>query len=908
MNRLCAFLMEACDSAIADQLKGSPDAELVRDALDAELPAVLQNLTARVYVYEFHRFREQAHLPVDAASSKAIDAFHNQLTGSTIASWFDEYPVLERLVRTILSRRVTELDRVATSIRTDLEGGSLVRAGLLSDEHGGVARIRGLGSDLHNGGRVVCRVHLTSGESVVYKPRPLGVEQVALRVFEQISLASGVDVSRCVPRSVDRGDYGWQEFVTPSPLADRKEAGCYFTKLGVLAAVLGIVGSVDMHHENLIACRDTPVLVDLETFLHPERPVAEVNIANGLVATLSRSVVNTMLMPQRVPVGPYSVLMAGIGVPSVQVSERDDFVLVNAGTDAIDIARRRFRVQHMDNIPYDVDDVRYSASECADEFMDGFEKGYDACVARESQLLSILSEPVPLRHILRGTAIYFRVFSAATHPDYLRSEDEFQRILSMLGAPPGFDARGPSEFVMGEELAALRSGDIPYFSIMSDDIRIQGRDGTSPVIFDVSARGRALDGVVAAPSRGLTLARYLNEIGLDELGGAMERSPQLSLRTFDEVITSDGVSWREVADRLKSLAVHTQAAGGEQVGWISAGYGESMGTFNAGPSVSLHDFGGLEVLFSRIDAMMPQDADLDFTASLRRGTDWLELRFRDVLEGNLASVVSGPASLAYLRSASDFRSPALEALCVRALAADSEKPVDMLTGVPGYGLLLSGYPDTPVELLARLLELTEDVIEGAGAPTREPWNLAHGQLGLVWALHRLSSRLGNHEGISRAVGRFEHILASAVDVPSGWCSGAAGLVMVGSEVLPGTSGADERLSSLVQRMTAVDQYEAVDVSVCHGVGGVLQTIVHHARCCGQTWPLELAEDYLRRVSSAVGRSGYVTGSRYRTNLPGYFLGWSGLADSTIILELERRGQPSWLPLAFTPTTTSGEAP
>jgi len=66
-----------------------------------------------------------------------------------------------------------------------------VAAGILPDGHGDVERIRALGSDLHNGGRSVCAVTLTSGESVVYKPRPLAVERVAARVFAQVAAASG---------------------------------------------------------------------------------------------------------------------------------------------------------------------------------------------------------------------------------------------------------------------------------------------------------------------------------------------------------------------------------------------------------------------------------------------------------------------------------------------------------------------------------------------------------------------------------------------------------------------------------------------------------------------------------------------------------------------------------------------
>jgi len=60
----------------------------------------------------------------------------------------------------------------------------------------------------------------------------------------------------------------------------------------------------------------------------------------------------------------------------------------------------------------------------------------------------------------------------------------------------------------------------------------------------------------------------------------------------------------------------------------------------------------------------------------------------------------------------------------------------------------------------------------------------------------------------------------------------------------------------------------------------------------------------QRRSATAERCGYITGVPDRTNLPGYFLGWSGFADSALLLELERQGTAPWLPLAFAPATTA----
>lgn len=897
-----ASVLEAADDAVGEPLAASADPVLVHDALEAELSQVLQHLLARVCVVEFHHFRQRRGLPVDTTSTSAFDAFVNGFDADTVTDWFDTYPVLGRLVRTVLSRRVVELDRVARAARVELANGTLVGPGLL-DGPDDVIRIRGLGSDPHNGGRIVCRVDLASGASLVYKPRSLAVDQAVRGVLGEVAEASGVDIARCTPRSLDCGTHGWQEYLRPEPLAGRRAAGDYFTRLGTLAAVLGVVGSVDMQHENILACGDVPVLFDLETFLHLENAVAEVHLTGGMKAMLKRSVFNTMLLPQRIPVGPYSVLVAGIGVPVEQHSEREDFVVVNDRTDAVDIARRRFRSRHTHNVPVGVDGERYSAIECADEFMEGYRRGHAACIEREAALRLILAEPVPVRHVLRSTAIYHRVLSAATHPDYLRDESEFRRILSLLGPPSGFEDRAAAEFVAAEEVKAMASGDYPYFWGMSDDIRVRGRNGTSPVVADVSPRARAEQGLADARTTCATTWRYLVEIGLDELGGAAGRRPALSMRTFDDVVIADGMSWRAVAQRLRSLAIHTNGGSGAQVGWLSAGHGPTMGTIDTGSGTSLHDAGGIEVFFARIDEMVPEEADPAFTTAVQRGVDWLELCFRDTLETNVASVISGPASLAYVRTATERRSPALEAVCRRALDEDEAGPADLLAGLPGFGLLLSGYPETADDLLERLLEVTIEALDGPRQPERGPWNLAHGEVGVVWALHRLANRLGDLTQADHARDRFVAILERAAPMATGWCGGAAGLLMIGCDLLPANPCDEERLVHLASRAVSLDEERPVDISVCHGVGGVVQSLVQCSRVRRASWALDMAEDHLRRVAAKVARHGYETGTPTRTNLPGYFLGWSGLADSVLLCELERAEQLSWVPLALASTTS-----
>ena len=49
----------------------------------------------------------------------------------------------------------------------------------------------------------------------------------------------------------------------------RKEVETYFNRCGQLVAVLYLTRTNDIHHENLIASGDQPVLIDTDTLFYP---------------------------------------------------------------------------------------------------------------------------------------------------------------------------------------------------------------------------------------------------------------------------------------------------------------------------------------------------------------------------------------------------------------------------------------------------------------------------------------------------------------------------------------------------------------------------------------------------------------------------------------------------------------
>lgn len=911
MDKVTAAVVD-CYADVLDAFLAEHDADLrplLRDATERTIADRLRLVITRVFVVEFHRFRRAQGLPADPGSTVAIDRYLAGFDAGTIGAWRDTYPVFGPLLDRIAHAVVAHLRRVVERLTADRA--LLAARSVLSAE----ARLIGidpLDSDPHRGGQTVALLRFDDGTRLVYKPRSLAPEIFAATCLGIVSRAGEDDLSRCVPASLDRGEYGWQEFVVPAELTGEQAADRYYRTFGALAAVLTALGASDLHHENLIAAGDRPVVVDLETVLHADFLQASDGLPDAVNNRLRRSMATTMLLPQRMPSGPYSVLTGGVGVGDLQDSERTDFMLVNQDTDGIDIARRTYPYQHGSNVPRSAQGEAQDLLAHRDAFVAGMRAGIDALVATRADLIRVIDEArIEVRQIMRGTANYVRILAAATHPDNMRDEAQFLRVLGALHPPAGLRSAQTARFVQDAELQALLQGDVPYFTVEANDVRIRAAESSSGPTFDAAPREWAKRSVLQVDAGPWTdFEEQVIEEGLAELRDLRLRTTPTyrsrDIGPFGAAITDDGIDWRTALDRLRAVAVRTTGIDGPEMGWITGAYTPTMATFDPGTAVSFHDAGGLAVLFDRAPEAAPEQAETLRAegAAVRRGLSTLVRRYREGLMSAGSSIVSGPASLEYVLRPGATRNEPIEAALAEAVSsADRELAGDLLLGPPGLSLVLADLPDTPESVLARALEAIPVLPTGG----KGPWDLAHGSLGLTWAQSRLARRLGDEarlDALSDALARTAEGICGTV--PPGWCIGAAGTAMVLAEISSGAAG--EAVERLVDCATAaLPAGEPVDLSVCHGAAGIVQSLIRVAQLTGDRSMIDRAASYWRRTARHARQYGYATGVPSRRSLLGYFLGWAGVTDTALMLDRAVLGEQVWVPLAFVRDTSRSAA-
>jgi len=181
------------------------------------------------------------------------------------ADLFSRYPEMSRLITLVVESWIQSSSEFLDRLIADWPA---IRTLVNPSDISSVRSASGGHSDPHAGGRTVKVVEFDNGSRVVYKPRSVSAEACFAVLLAWIKEWDPA-ITLSGPRALDQGSYGWEEYVSHAPIDDANSAHRYYERAGSLLALCDTLGAVDLHADNLIACGDTPVLIDLEAVLQP---------------------------------------------------------------------------------------------------------------------------------------------------------------------------------------------------------------------------------------------------------------------------------------------------------------------------------------------------------------------------------------------------------------------------------------------------------------------------------------------------------------------------------------------------------------------------------------------------------------------------------------------------------------
>ncbi|NML51041.1 type 2 lantipeptide synthetase LanM [Streptomyces sp. R302] len=900
-------------AGVPEGVRGRVDLGAVRADLERHLRRRLARAAARTLVLELHEARRAGRL--DGADSRARyrDFVRRAGTREGLTELLAGRPVLAR----ILSRAgMDAADALGEMLGRLVEDLPVVSERLLGGDPGRLAGVEPGAGDGHGGGRSVMLLQFEGGARLVYKPRPISVHR---HFNELVAWFNGLPdaVELRTLRLLDRGRYGWVEFVEARGCAESAEVEAFYRRQGVLLSLLHVLDGTDLHHENLIAVGGHPVLVDLETLFHP--PLTGAVAEDPASRALQDSVYRVGLLPQLL-VGDDSALdVSGVGggrqAPSPVV--RADWA--DAGTDTMHLVRRAGTMGESANLPRlrgeFAEPGAHVEAMCA-----GFRAGYTAISRARDELLlpggpldSFVDDEV--RVVARPTWVYTMLLDESTHPDLLGDAAARHRILETLRT----DELGAAAFpgLEDDELAQLWAGDVPLFTARPGGTRLHGSGGRPtavaterPGLARVRERIAALDTVDRQDQEWIVRAAMVTS----SRAPAHRPPGSRRARTADYAPEPERLlsAARSIGDQLVSQAYR----GAGRTNWIGLELLDErywrIGPMAAdlaggytGPALFLAQLAALtgagHYAEAARTALAPVPGLLD---ALHEHPDNLAVVGSGAFSG-LGGIAYALAETARLLDDPEVGEWVAPALRLTGAAALSEHEHGYGSGTAG-GLvaLLAGHRAvggtetwrTARACADRLVELL-----AAGRLRGRP-DVATGLAGAGWALLRFAEAGGgNHARRAGLAALREAVGGDPAGRSGAWCRGRAGIALA---VLDGAGALDDPLLARWARET-VDVVArggpSGDDSLCHGESGLLELLGHGALP-------EARPHWVRRAGAllaAVEEAGPVCGTPDRVAHPGLLTGLAGVGHGLL-----RAGFPDQVPpaLLLRPAVRASAAP
>jgi lantibiotic modifying enzyme len=231
----------------------------------------------------------------DATDSTAIyDEFVAEHRDAEYERIFEAYPLLLKLLGVVADQWLGMVHRLDDRIETDRS--ALARTFNDGSALGRIADVETLSDDPHGEGEIVLRVAFENDCTVVYKPRSVAGESAFGEVLDWTNARAEIPDLH-VPAVFDREEYGWMEFTPHGACDSLKAVARYYERMGGLTALAFVLGSTDLHHDNIVAMGEHPVIVDGETILSPRVGSSNKPISPAMDSLLEDSVLDTVLIP-----------------------------------------------------------------------------------------------------------------------------------------------------------------------------------------------------------------------------------------------------------------------------------------------------------------------------------------------------------------------------------------------------------------------------------------------------------------------------------------------------------------------------------------------------------------------------------------------------------------------------------
>lgn len=896
------------------------DERTIEQLLFKNVVGLLSRMIGRTMVLELNVARIQQQLPGKNAEERFRSFIERLSTPAKVQALWEEYPVLARQL--ILSLKQWADNSIEFLKRLVDDCFELEQQFSPEHEMGLLTNLK-ISGDRHHQGQSVAIVEFESGLRLVYKPRPLAADQQFQKLLAWVNDRSHYPWFQTLNIFV-RQHYGWVGYVDSAPCNSQEEIRRFYRRQGGYLALLYVIHATDFHFENLIACGEHPVLVDLETLFHPNLFFPDPG--DPLVFAyeqLRDSVYRVGLLPFRFAVNDEQregIEISGLGGKDKQKSPYPVAAWEGAATDEMRFVRKRIEMPAQRNRPR-LQSAQVNALDYQEEIIAGFTDMYLFLKQHREQLLApdgplAPFADAPVRCIARPTEVYGSLMAESYHPNLLRDALDRDRLFEDLWAETG---KNPVlKKLITHEQNDLWNNDIPVFTARPASRHLWASSGQmvpdclheTPMTL-VQRRLRQMGGDDL--KRQIWFIRAaMTALAIEEPGSVAATPPPAF--PIPEAGPQDFLAMAITAgEHLLETAIRGPAGG---VAWI--GLDSALEVFWELTPTGLDLYNGIPgiALFLAYLGHATGKAAFTSTAEEVVATVLKSMAKLKTQRHTPLGAFAGEAGLIYFLTHCGFlwRRPELLAEAEKLAHSLSEHipddtRFDLVSGSAGLIVVLLGLqehcPSRKTLSLAEqcgdhLLQHAQRMPQGTGWITfaNAPAPLAgfsHGAAGIAWALIKLASATGERRFREMAVEalQYERSLFSiqhgnwpdlrtvhsddqAVPYPVSWCHGAPGIGLSRALILDHYQ--DDRIHGEITAAAraTLSRNLGLNDSLCHGDLGNYDAVLHSAKFVQDSTLQDAIRAVPSRILAGIRQRGWKCGVPMEVETPGLMVGVAGI--------------------------------
>lgn len=410
-------------------------------------------------------------------------------------------------------------------------------------------------SDLHNHGRTVCRLIMSDGRSLIYKPKSLANEHW----FFSDLLPKIPNFSNSIGhiQIINRGGYGWAEDIT-NPISPHKKNEHMPVDTGRIVALFYALNATDMHAENVVFQHGKAYPVDLETIFNS----APRWLSSGTPTWERWTVLSTELLQYRFSQSAIGNRGNGFSAAAPYAPFRKVYFMFSD--------QEGVTTELYDPVTFNQETENPVSMSDAPKFhldSNDFCKAYDDIKSAYLHM-DLRAPPHALtRHIFRDTMFYERVLQRLSQPQLLSdgailSLDLAGLYMQLKGMPD--TAIEPTARLIDDEIQQILCGDVPLFWHKTHSTDLYSHNGVIvKKFFEKSGAALFEDKLLHATTEDIREQSYLMEASIITQNFSELSVPVTAPDRSEDFILS---SCRDMAHLIIDRAIIKPS---KQAAWIS---------------------------------------------------------------------------------------------------------------------------------------------------------------------------------------------------------------------------------------------------------------------------------------------------------------------------------------------------